>query len=70
LPEGENPSSAQVRGLQASLNSVVDHGPNASTCTGRAIVARESDVFSAVTGAVGTLKRPLHGGTPAPSSTR
>jgi citrate synthase len=63
---GETPSEAQVRGLQTYLNGVVDHGLNASTFTARAIVSTESDVFSAVTGAVGALKGPLHGGAPGP----
>jgi citrate synthase len=52
---GDAPTEAQVRGLQTYLNSVVDHGLNASTFTARAIVSTESDVFSAVTGAVGAL---------------
>ncbi|WP_313695630.1 citrate/2-methylcitrate synthase [Halorarum halobium] len=64
--EGEVPDDAAVRGLETYLNGVVDHGLNASTFTARCIVSTESDVFSAVTGAVGALKGPLHGGAPGP----
>jgi len=63
---GERPSDAEVRGLETYLNTVVDHGLNASTFTARVVVSTESDVVSAVTGAVGTLKGPLHGGAPGP----
>ncbi|MFC5367572.1 citrate synthase/methylcitrate synthase [Salinirubrum litoreum] len=63
---GEEPSDAQVGGLEAYLNTVVDHGLNASTFTGRVIVSTESDLYSAITGAIGALKGPLHGGAPGP----
>ena len=63
---GEEPSAAQVSGMETYLNSVVDHGLNASTFTARTITSTESDVFSAVTGAIGALKGPLHGGAPGP----
>lgn len=63
---GEEPSEAQVSGLETYLTSVVDHGLNASTFTARTITSTESDVFSAVTGAIGALKGPLHGGAPGP----
>ena len=64
--DGEEASEERVRGLETYLNSVVDHGLNASTFTARTIVSTESDVVSAVTGAVGALKGPLHGGAPGP----
>lgn len=63
---GEEPNNAQVAGLETYLNSVIDHGLNASTFTARAIISTESDVVSAVTGAIGALKGPLHGGAPGP----
>jgi citrate synthase len=63
---GAEPTAAEVRGLQTYLNTVLDHGLNASTFTARAVVSTESDVFSAATAAVGTLKGPLHGGAPGP----
>ena len=46
---------------------VCDHGLNASTFTARVIVSTRSDVTSAITGAVGALKGPLHGGAPGPA---
>lgn len=63
---GEEPTNAEVRGLETYLNTVVDHGFNASTFTARTIVSTESDLVSAATGAVGALKGPLHGGAPGP----
>lgn len=63
---GEEPSDPDVRGLETYLNTVIDHGLNASTFTARVVVSTESDVFSAATGAIGTLKGPLHGGAPGP----
>jgi citrate synthase len=63
---GEEPTAARVRGLETYLNTVVDHGLNASTFTARVVVSTESDVVSAATAAVGALKGPLHGGAPGP----
>lgn len=63
---GEDPDDHAVRGLETYLNTVVDHGLNASTFTARTVVSTESDVISAVTAAVGALKGPLHGGAPGP----
>jgi len=63
---GGAPSDAAVRGLETYLNTVIDHGLNASTFTARVVVSSESDVVSAATAAVGTLKGPLHGGAPGP----
>ncbi len=67
LLEGELPSPARVRALETYLNTVVDHGMNASTFTARVIIATQSDVISALTGAIGALKGPLHGGAPGPA---
>jgi citrate synthase len=64
---GEEPGDAAVRGLETYLNSVVDHGLNASTFAARVVVSTESALVSAVTAAVGALKRPLHGGAPGPA---
>jgi citrate synthase len=61
------PSAEQVRGLETYLNTVVDHGLNASTFTARVIASTESDLVSAIVGAVGALKGPLHGGAPGPA---
>jgi citrate synthase len=63
---GEAPTERVVRGIETYLNAVVDHGFNASTFTARVIVSTESDVLSSVTGAIGALKGPLHGGAPGP----
>ena len=63
---GEDPTDAEVRGLETYLSTVVDHGLNASTFTARTVVSTESDLVSAATAAVGTLKGPLHGGAPGP----
>lgn len=64
---GEPPSDARVRGLETYLNTVVDHGLNASTFAARVIVATQSDLVSAIVGAIGALKGPLHGGAPGPA---
>jgi citrate synthase len=64
---GEVPRPEQVRGLETYLNTVVDHGLNASTFTARVIVSTGSDLVSAVVGAIGALKGPLHGGAPGPA---
>ena len=64
---GEEPGPATVRGLETYLNTVSDHGLNASTFAARVIIATESDMVSAVTGAIGALKGPLHGGAPGPA---
>jgi citrate synthase len=63
---GEEPSEAQVAGLETYLNTVADHGLNASTFSARVVVSTESGLVSAATSAVGTLKGPLHGGAPGP----
>ncbi|MBC7809534.1 MAG: citrate synthase/methylcitrate synthase, partial [Burkholderiales bacterium] len=64
---GEVPSAERTRGLETYLNTVVDHGLNASTFAARVIIATQSDMVSAITGAVGALKGPLHGGAPGPA---
>jgi citrate synthase len=64
---GKLPHLEQVRGLETYLNTVVDHGLNASTFTCRVIISTGSDLVSAVVGAVGALKGPLHGGAPGPA---
>jgi citrate synthase len=64
---GEEPSPERARGLETYLNTVTDHGLNASTFTARVIVSTQSDLISAITGAVGALKGPLHGGAPGPA---
>jgi len=65
--EGEVPDGERVRALETYLNTVVDHGLNASTFTARVITSTGSDLGSAVVGALGALKGPLHGGAPGPA---
>ncbi len=64
---GREPDAERVRALETYLNTVVDHGFNASTFTCRIIISTGSDLVSAVVGAVGALKGPLHGGAPGPA---
>ncbi|QGN06979.1 citrate synthase/methylcitrate synthase [Halorhabdus sp. CBA1104] len=61
---GEEPTDAAVSGLETYLTTVVDHGFNASTFTARTIVSTESELVSAITGAIGALRGDLHGGAP------
>jgi citrate synthase len=64
---GAEPSDERTRALETYLITVCDHGLNASTFAARVIVSTRSDVISALTGAVGALKGPLHGGAPGPA---
>jgi citrate synthase len=64
---GEVPGREQVRAMETYLNTVIDHGLNASTFTARVITSTQSDLISAIVGAVGALKGPLHGGAPGPA---
>ena len=59
---GEVPDQKVVRCFDASLTFYAEHGFNASTFAGRVITSTLSDIYSAVTGAIGALKGPLHGG--------
>src|SRR5712692_2097245 len=65
--DGKAPSPERERALNTYLNTVVDHGLNASTFTARVIISTGSDIVSAIVGAVGALKGPLHGGAPGPA---
>jgi citrate synthase len=64
---GEEPEPERVRALETYLNTVVDHGLNASTFTARVIASTGSDLVSSIVGALGALKGPLHGGAPGPA---
>jgi citrate synthase len=64
---GEVPGGEFARALETYLGAVSDHGMNASTFVARAIVSTRSDFVSAVAGAIGALKGPLHGGAPGPA---
>ncbi len=59
---GEKPGAQAERTLDLCLVLHAEHGMNASTFTCRTVCATISDIYSAVTGAIGSLKGPLHGG--------
>src|SRR5919112_2055952 len=59
------PEERHWRPLEVYLTLLADHGMNASTFTARVIASTGSDLCSAITGAVGALKGPLHGGAPS-----
>src|SRR5205807_3331848 len=63
---GTEPDAAAARALETYWVTVIDHGMNASTFAGRVIASTRSDMVSAVTGSIGALKGPLHGGAPGP----
>ncbi len=60
--EGKEPTPQSARILDIALILHMDHGLNASTFVARSIASTESDMFSAISGALGALKGPLHGG--------
>jgi citrate synthase len=62
---GSPPDPATARALDAYFIVGSEHGFNASTFTARVITSTRSDIASAVTGAIGTMKGPLHGGAPS-----
>ena len=62
LITGRQPSALHERALDVSLILYAEHEFNASTFTARVITSTRSDLYSAVTGAIGALKGPLHGG--------
>jgi citrate synthase len=64
---GGEPGAESVRALETYLNAASDHGMNASTFAARVIVSTRSDIVSAIVGAIGALKGPLHGGAPGPA---
>lgn len=62
LLHGKPPGELHTRALDASLILYAEHEFNASTFAARVCAATLSDFYSAVTGAIGTLRGPLHGG--------
>ncbi len=62
LLNGEAPTKEMTDTLDVAYVLHADHGMNASTFSARVTVATLSDMFSAITSAIGTLKGPLHGG--------
>jgi citrate synthase len=63
--KGEKPDAPTARALDAYFVVGAEHGFNASTFTARVITSTMSDIASAVAGAIGTMKGPLHGGAPS-----
>jgi 2-methylcitrate synthase len=59
---GKAPSELWTRAMQTSLILYAEHEFNASTFTARVIAGTGSDMYSAITGAIGALKGPKHGG--------
>jgi citrate synthase len=59
---GQRPTPAMERAFDICMILHADHGLNNSTFTARVIISTLSDVYSALTGAIGSLRGPLHGG--------
>jgi citrate synthase len=62
LINGDAPSPEATKTLDVAYILHADHGMNASTFSARVTIATLSDIYSAITSAIGTLKGPLHGG--------
>jgi 2-methylcitrate synthase len=62
LLHGAPPRDSWVRAMHTSLILYAEHEFNASTFTGRVIAGTGSDIYSAITGAIGALRGPKHGG--------
>ncbi|MGZ6994913.1 MAG: citrate synthase [Acidimicrobiia bacterium] len=62
---GTVPPAEHARAVEQYLISTIDHGFNASTFTARVITSTGADLAAAVTGAIGALSGPLHGGAPS-----
>jgi 2-methylcitrate synthase len=62
LLHGKAPSKSWVEAMHTSLILYAEHEFNASTFTGRVIAGTGSDMYSAITGAIGALRGPKHGG--------
>jgi citrate synthase len=60
-----DPDPAHVRAVDAYFVSAAEHGMNASTFTARVIASTGADVAAAISGAVGAMSGPLHGGAPS-----
>jgi 2-methylcitrate synthase len=62
LLHGRAPKPSHIKAMHVSLILYAEHEFNASTFTGRMIAGTGSDVYSAITGAIGALRGPKHGG--------
>ncbi len=59
---GKEPTDAMARAFDICMITHADHGLNNSTFAARVIISTLSDIYSALTGAIGSLRGPLHGG--------
>jgi len=59
------PDPAHIRAVDAYFVSAAEHGMNASTFTARVIASTGADVAAAISGAMGSMSGPLHGGAPS-----
>ncbi|NRA58062.1 MAG: citrate synthase [Phycisphaerales bacterium] len=59
---GEKPTDAMTRAFDICMITHADHGLNNSTFTARVVISTLSDLYSAMTAAIGSLRGPLHGG--------
>ena len=62
LLHGKPATESWIRAMHISLNLYAEHEFNASTFTGRVIAGTGSDIYSSITGAIGALRGPKHGG--------
>jgi citrate synthase len=62
LVDGKDPSEKKTKTLDVAYVLHAEHGMNASTFSARVTVSTLTDIYSAITAAIGTLKGPLHGG--------
>jgi len=62
LLHGKKPSALWLKAMHTSLILYAEHEFNASTFTARVIAGTGSDIYSAITGAIGALRGPKHGG--------
>jgi citrate synthase len=62
---GYTPAPIHVQALTAYFILTMEHGMNASTFSARAVLSTQSDYISAIVGAIGAMKGPLHGGAPS-----
>jgi 2-methylcitrate synthase len=62
LLHGKKPAANWVRAMHTSLNLYAEHEFNASTFTARVIAGTGADIYSSITGAIGALRGPKHGG--------
>ena len=63
--KGERPNATEIKALDIALTLHADHELNASTFAARVSAATLTDIYSAIVGAIGALKGPLHGGANA-----